>query len=214
MSSSIVIVEDNNVVRSCLEELVNSMPNCKCVASYSTGEEAVKMIPKLAPDLVMMDIHMPNLSGIECAARLKESMPSLPILMLTVYEDEDKIFQAFKAGASGYILKRSSPREVVRAVEEMLAGGVPMTSTIARKVVESFRGTGDGGGEIPSLSRRETEVLDSLSKGSSNKEIADQLSITIETVRWHLKQIYQKLHVHGRTAAAMKFMKMQQKHHE
>ena len=108
MPSRIVIVEDNNVVRGCLEELVNSIPGCECVATFSNGEEAVKTIPRLAPELVMMDIHLPNLSGIECAARLKESLPALPILMLTVYEDEEKIFQAFKAGASGYILKRSS----------------------------------------------------------------------------------------------------------
>lgn len=213
MPSRIVIVEDNNVVRGCLEELGNSIPGCECVATFSNGEEAVKTIPRLAPELVMMDIHLPNLSGIECAARLKESLPALPILMLTVYEDEEKIFQAFKAGASGYILKRSSPREVVRAVPDMLDGGAPMTSTIARKVVESFRDGGAERSEETSLSRRETEVLQSLSKGSANKEIADQLSITVETVRWHLKQIYQKLHVHGRTEAALKFMGMQQKHH-
>ena len=211
--STVVIVEDNNVVRDCLEELINSIAYCKCVASFSNGEEAVKMIPRLAPDLVMMDIHLPNLSGIECAARLKESLPALPILMLTVYEDEEKIFQAFKAGASGYILKRSSPREIVRAVADMVDGGVPMTSTIARKVVESFRENAGESSEASSLSRRETEVLKSLSKGSANKEIADGLSITVETVRWHLKQIYQKLHVHGRTEAPVKFMEMQHKHH-
>jgi DNA-binding NarL/FixJ family response regulator len=213
MPSSVAIVEDNNVIRACLEELVNSISGCECVSTFSNGEDAVKMIPKLSPDLVMMDIHLPNLSGIECAARLKESLPSLAILMLTVYEDEEKIFQAFKAGASGYILKRSSPREIVRAVEDMLDGGVPMTSTIARKVVESFRGSGGDSDEASSLSRRETEVLGSLSKGSANKEIAEHLSITVETVRWHLKQIYQKLHVHGRTEAALKFMEMQHKSH-
>jgi DNA-binding NarL/FixJ family response regulator len=192
--------------------LVYSIPDCKCLATFSNGEDAIKSIPKLAPDLVMMDVHLPNLSGIECTARLKQSLPNLPILMLTVYEDEEKIFQAFKAGASGYILKRSSPREVVGAVKDMLDGGVPMTSIIARKVVESFRGKGNETDETASLSRRETEVLRSLAKGSANKEIADCLSITVETVRWHLKQIYQKLHVHGRTEAALKFMEMQHKH--
>ena len=212
MPSKIAIVEDNNVIRGCLEELVNSIPGCECVATFSNGEDAVKSIPRLSPDLVMMDIHLPNLSGIECAGRLKESVPSLAILMLTVYEDEEKIFQAFKAGASGYILKRSSPREVVQAVKDMLDGGVPMTSTIARKVVDSFRANGTENDEISGLSRREMEVLRSLSKGSANKEIADGLSITVETVRWHLKQIYQKLHVHGRTEAALKFMELQHKH--
>ena len=213
MPSTIAIVEDNNVVRGCLVELVNSMPGCECVANFSNGEDAIKVIPFINPDLVMMDIHLPNLSGIECAALLKQSLPALPILMLTVYEDEEKIFQAFKAGASGYILKRSSPREVVRAVEDMLDGGVPMTSTIARKVVESFRASGGESSEASSLSRRENEVLQSLSKGSANKEIAEHLSITVETVRWHLKQIYQKLHVHGRTEAALKFMEMQHQQH-
>jgi DNA-binding NarL/FixJ family response regulator len=211
MPSTIAIVEDNNVVRGCLEELVNSISDCECVATFSNGEDAVKTIPKLSPDLVMMDIHLPNLSGIECAAKLKESLPALPILMLTVYEDEDKIFQAFKAGASGYILKRSSPHEVVRAVQDMLDGGVPMTSAIARKVVESFRHNVGDSSEASSLSRRETEVLRSLSTGSSNKEIADALRITVETVRWHLKQIYQKLHVRGRTEAAVKYMEMQKR---
>ncbi|MCX6878666.1 MAG: response regulator transcription factor [Verrucomicrobia bacterium] len=213
MQSTVVIVEDNNVVRGCLEELVNSIPKCTCLATFSCAEDAIRVVPKLAPDLVMMDIQLPNLSGIECAAKLKECLPALAILMLTVYEDEEKIFEAFKAGASGYILKRSSPHEVVRAIEDMLAGGIPMTSTIARKVVQSFRQTAarkDGG---PALSRRENEVLQSLSKGSSNKEIAEALGVTVETVRWHLKQIYEKLHVSGRTQAALKFMSMQDPKH-
>lgn len=209
MSSSVVIVEDNNIVRGCLEELVNSIANCECVATFPSAEEAIRLVPRLKPDLVMMDIHLPNLSGIECAAKLKESLPALAILMLTVYEDEEKIFEAFKAGASGYILKRSSPREVVGAIQDMLGGGIPMTSTIARKVVESFRQTTPQHADDPTLSRRETEVLQALTKGSSNKEIADTLNVTVETVRWHLKQIYEKLHVHGRTQAALKFMGMQ-----
>jgi DNA-binding NarL/FixJ family response regulator len=207
--SGIIIVEDNKIVRAGLEELVNSIPGCQCLASFGTGEEALKLIPRLAPDLVMMDIHLPNLSGIECTARLAVQMPHLPVLMLTVYEDEEKIFQALKAGASGYILKRSSPREIIRAVREMLEGGAPMTSTIARKVVDSFRSKGGESAELAGLSRRETEVLRSLAKGGSNKEIAEELSITVETVRWHLKQIYDKLHVHGRTEAALKFLGMQ-----
>ncbi len=207
--STVVIVEDNNIVRGCLEELVNSITGCECIATFPSAEEAIRMIPRLKPDLVMMDIHLPNLSGIECAAKLKQSLPALAILMLTVYEDEEKIFEAFKAGASGYILKRSSPREVVGAIQDMLGGGIPMTSTIARKVVESFRQTVSQDADEPTLSRRETEVLQALTKGSSNKEIADTLHVTVETVRWHLKQIYEKLHVHGRTQAALKFMGMQ-----
>ncbi len=209
MPSSVVIVEDNNVVRGCLEELVNSIPGFNCLATFSCAEDAIRMVPRLAPDLVMMDIQLPNLSGIECAARLKESLPALLILMLTVYEDEQRIFEAFKAGASGYILKRASAAEVVQAIKDMLGGGVPMTSTIARKVVESFRQVSSRQPDEPALSRRETEVLKGLSKGLSNKDIADSLNITLETVRWHLKQIYEKLHVHGRTQATLKFMSMQ-----
>lgn len=206
---SIIIVEDNHVVRGCLEELVNKIPGCECIATFASAEEGLKMIPILKPDLVMMDIHLPNLSGIECASKLKAVLPELPILILTVYEDEEKIFQAFKAGASGYILKRSKPAEVIEAVKSMLEGGAPMTSVIARKVVASFREAAKGPNTDVFLSRRETEVLNSLSKGLSNKEIASDLNITIETVRWHLKQIYEKLHVHGRTEAALKYLGMQ-----
>jgi DNA-binding NarL/FixJ family response regulator len=210
---TIAIVEDNPVVRAALEELVNSIPDCHCAGTYDTGEEALRAIPRLGPDLVMMDIHLPNLSGIECTHELKRQLPGLAVLILTVYEDEDKIFQALQAGASGYILKRSRPGEIVGAVKEMLEGGAPMTSTIARKVVESFRksaAAGHDGIDAAGLSRREIEVLRCLSKGLSNKEIADELHITAETVRWHLKQIYDKLHVHGRTEAAIKFLKLQQ----
>ena len=205
----IIIVEDNNVVRSSLEELVNSIPGCECSACCATGEEALKVVPRLKPDLVMMDIHLPNLSGIECTARLKQQMPALAVLILTVYEDEAKIFQALKAGASGYILKRSDPREIVQAIDEVLAGGAPMTSSIARKVVDSFREPAGGGTAESALSRRETEVLQALSKGLANKEIAEELCINVETVRWHLKQIYEKLHVHGRTEAALKYLGLQ-----
>lgn len=209
---TIAIVEDNPVVRAALEELVNSIPDCRCEGTFDTGEEALRAIPRLRPDLVMMDIHLPNLSGIECTHELKRQQPGLAVLILTVYEDEDKIFQALQAGASGYILKRSRPGEIVSAVREMLEGGAPMTSTIARKVVESFRksAAGKDGINAAGLSRREIEVLRCLSKGLSNKEIADELHITAETVRWHLKQIYDKLHVHGRTEAAIKFLKLQQ----
>lgn len=208
MSSRIIIVEDNHVVRGCLEELANTLPGCECVGAFASAEEALKLAVHLKPDLAMMDIHLPNLSGIECASRLKQVMPDLRILMLTMYEDEEKIFEAFKAGASGYLLKRSSPREIKGAIEEILRGGAPMTSAIALKVVESFRPTQTKNADEPELSRRETEVLGCLTKGYSNKEIAEELSISPDTVHWHLKQIYDKLHVKGRTEAALKFMGM------
>ena len=203
-----MIVEDNTVVRGGMEELVNSISGCECTGCCASGEEALRLIPRLKPDLVLMDIHLPNLSGIECTAKLKKQMPKLAVLMITVYEDEARIFQALKAGASGYILKRSDPREIVEAIGEVLAGGAPMTSSIARKVVDSFRQPADPSSAESGLSRRETEILQALSKGLTNKEIADELKINIETVRWHLKQIYDKLHVHGRTEAALKFLNL------
>lgn len=208
MRTRIAIVEDNNTVRAGLAELVESLPDCECVGAFGSAEEALKLLPKLAPDLVMMDIHLPNLSGIECTAKLKEMLPDLRVLILTVYEDGGKIFDALKAGASGYILKRSAPHEITDAIREMLAGGAPMTPVIALKVVESFRRPTVAAADDAGLSRRETEVLQCLAKGCSNKEIAEELSINIETVRWHLKQIYEKLHVHGRTEAALKFLGM------
>jgi DNA-binding NarL/FixJ family response regulator len=209
--SEIAIVEDNHTVRAALVELINSMPGCRCVADLATGEEALREIPRLKPDLVMMDIHLPNLSGIECTLRLKQDLPGLAVLILTVYEDEGKIFQALQAGASGYILKRSHPDEIVGAVRDMLAGGAPMTPEIARKVVDSFsRAALKKRDTTDMLSRRETEILHCLTTGASNKEIAEQLNITTETVRWHLKQIYDKFHVQGRTEAAVKFLKLQQ----
>lgn len=208
-TSKIAIVEDNHTIRAALVELVDSIPGCRCVADLATGEDAIREIPKLRPDLVMMDIHLPNLSGIECTLRIKESMPALAVLILTVYEDEGKIFQALQAGASGYILKRSRPDEIVSAVREMLDGGAPMTPEIARKVVDSFSRAARTPPGSEMVSRREAEILHCLTKGSSNKEISDELHITVETVRWHLKQIYDKLHVHSRTEAAIKFLKLQ-----
>src|SRR5687767_15015826 len=121
----IAIVEDNHTVRASLAELAESIPGCECVGTFASGEEALRLIPKLTPDLVMMDIHLPNLSGIECTAKLKEVLPELRVLILTVYEDGDKIFDALKAGASGYILKRSKPQDIIEAIREILAGGAP-----------------------------------------------------------------------------------------
>lgn len=207
----IVIVEDNRVIRDGLEKLVNELPGYRCVCACGSAEEALRDVPKHEPDIVMMDIHLPNMSGIQCASHLKARFPNLQILMLTVYEDEDKIFRALQAGASGYILKRKGTDEVVDALEELRQGGAPMTSAIARKVVASFRGEPATEGNPSNLSRRETEILDCLTRGMANKEIADELKITVATTRWHLKQIYEKLHVRSRTEAAMKFVGVQSK---
>ena len=207
--TAIGIVEDNPAIRAGLEELVSGLKGCRCVGAFGSAEEALRRLPALKPELVLMDINLPNLSGIECAARLKELLPEARVLMLTVYEDEERIFQALKAGASGYILKRAGKKEIVEAIYELRRGGAPMTSAIARKVVESFRErTSD---QESQLTRRETEILDCLARGFSNKEIAGQLSLSVETVSWHLKQVYEKLHVHGRTEAAIKFLGSKEK---
>jgi DNA-binding NarL/FixJ family response regulator len=202
--TKIGIVEDNPTIRSGLEELVTGLKDCRCIGAFGSAEEALRKLPALKPELVLMDIHLPNLSGIECTARLKGLLPDVGILMLTVYEDEAKIFQALKAGANGYILKRTGRREIVEAINELRRGGAPMTSAIARKVVDSFRESPPK--EESNLTRRQTEILDCLARGFSNKEIAAQLSLSVDTVGSHLKEIYEKLRVHTRTAAALKFL--------
>jgi DNA-binding NarL/FixJ family response regulator len=207
----IAIVEDKNVIRAGFEKLVGELDGCVCVGAFGTAEEALARLPSLQPDIVIMDIHLPNLSGIECTARLKALMPTVRILMVTVYEDEEKIFNALKAGASGYILKRSGPEEIVEAIEELRRGGAPMTSAIARRVVESFLVKPAGLPAEADLSRRELEILECLARGDSNKKIAQQLSLSPDTVRWHLQRIYDKLHVQGRTEAAVKFLSIHRK---
>ncbi|RYD39171.1 MAG: response regulator transcription factor, partial [Verrucomicrobiaceae bacterium] len=157
------------------------------------------------PDVVLMDIHMPGISGIETTARLKEMMPELQVIMVTVYRDHDKIFDALKAGACGYLLKRSSPEEVRRAIAEVRAGGAPMSAEIARRVVEAFHRPPIKPEDEVHLSKRETEILELLTQGLTNKEIADRLSLSVETVRVHLRRTYDKLHVHSRTEAVVKY---------
>jgi DNA-binding NarL/FixJ family response regulator len=204
--NKIAIVEDKSVIRAGFQKLVGELPGCVCVGAFASAEEALRLLPALQPDIVIMDIHLPNLSGIECTARLKALLPKVRILMVTVYEDEEKIFSALKAGASGYILKRSGPEEIIEAIQELRRGGAPMTSAIARRVVESFLVKPAGLPAEADLSRRELEILECLARGDSNKKIAQHLSISPDTVRWHLQRIYDKLHVQGRTEAAVKFL--------
>lgn len=153
-----------------------------------------------------MDIHLPGMSGIECTALLKKARNDLQVIMLTVYEDSDRIFKALKAGASGYLLKRTEPAQLLAAIKEIKEGGAPMTSEIARKVVDAFQSQGESTSPAESLSKREKEILEMLCAGFANKEIADKLSLSIETVRGHLKHIYDKLHVQSRTQAVVKFL--------
>jgi DNA-binding NarL/FixJ family response regulator len=163
-------------------------------------------VPACRPDVVLMDIHLPGMSGIECTALLKKARNDLQVIMLTVYEDSDKIFKALRAGASGYLLKRTEPSQLLSAIKEIKEGGAPMTSEIARKVVEAFQAQEGSVPAAEALSRREKEILEMLCAGFANKEIADKLSLSIETVRGHLKHIYDKLHVQSRTQAVVKFL--------
>lgn len=203
--TSIAIVEDNPGLGASLRAVVEGTSDCRCVGLWTNGEDALKELPALRPDVVLMDIHLPGMSGIEATARLKAQLPELLVMMVTVYRDHDKIFEALKAGASGYLLKRSSPAEVRKAIVELREGGAPMSAEIARRVVEAFHRPAPTQGDTANLSKRETEILELLTQGRANKEIAHQLALSIETVRVHLKRIYDKLHVHSRTEAAMRF---------
>jgi DNA-binding NarL/FixJ family response regulator len=203
---SVAVVEDDKGIRQSLEWLLKSTPEFTCVGACESAEEALRVLPKVAPEVILMDINLPNLSGIECTARMKELLPAVQVVMITVYGDSEKVFNALRAGASGYILKRATPERILEAIREVQAGGVPMSSEIARKVLGTFREASPASEEEQNLSRREREVLELLSQGGSNKEIADKLSVSIETVTWHLKHIYSKLHVQSRTQAALKFL--------
>lgn len=203
---TVAIVEDDAGIRRSLEWLLKSSEEFSCVASCGNAEEALRVLPKSAPQVILMDINLPDRSGIECTARIKELLPSTQVVMITVYDDAEKVFNSLRAGASGYILKRATPERISQAIREVHAGGVPMSSEIARKVLGVFREPAPPPAEDQNLSRREQEVLELLSQGAANKEIADKLSISIETVTWHLRHIYAKLHVRSRTQAALKFL--------
>ena len=203
--TKIAIVEDNRIIRESLAEFVQADPECRCVCACATAEEALKLIPKREPDIVLMDIQLPSLSGIECTAQLKQLLPSVHIIMVTVYEDTERIFKALRAGACGYLLKRCSPEELLAAVREVRQGGAPMSREIARKVIASFQEPLAAAAEVEGLSPREKDILELLAEGFPNKQIADRLGLTDGTVRWHLRHVYHKLHVRSRTEAALKF---------
>ena len=205
--TTIAIVEDNGPMRETLVQLIQTMPEAKCVGVCDTAAKALRQIPKLAPDVVIMDIRLPDRSGIECTARLKPLLPETQILIYTVNEDNDQIFEALKAGASGYLLKSATPSEIREALIDIKLGGAPMSSEIARKVVQSFRRT--EAVKIPGmdqLTRREEEILALLAQGYVAKEIAQKLFLSYATVRTHLHHIYEKLHVSSKTEAVVKYL--------
>jgi RNA polymerase sigma factor (sigma-70 family) len=206
--TEVAIVEDNAALGAGLRKIVESAADFRCVGVWTTAEDALKKIDAFRPQVVLMDINLPGMSGIEATARIKHYLPELQVIMVTVYRDHDQIFAALKAGASGYLLKRSTPEEVRQAIRDVRSGGAPMSAEIARRVVEAFHQpikSADAQTEVVKLSKRETEILELLTKGLANKEIADRLDISVETVRVHLRRVYEKLHVHSRTEAAMKF---------
>lgn len=203
------IVEDNKTVREGFETLLNRTPGFQCVCTCGTVADALKRIPKAQPDVVLMDIQLPDSTGVECTAKIKELMPTVHIVILTVYEDSERIFRALSAGACGYLLKRAQPEKVIAAVQEAHEGGVPMTPEIARKVIGQFRSQVAEKEQVQSLSEREREVLEHVMHGLGNKAIADRMGVTVAAVKWHLQHIYEKLHVHTRTEAALKFKQRQ-----
>jgi DNA-binding NarL/FixJ family response regulator len=206
MSIAVAIVEDNPEIRRNLSRYIGEAPGFRCACACASGEEALRLIPQSPPDVVLMDIQMPGMGGIACTASLKKLLPSVPVMMLTVYEDNDAIFSALKAGASGYLLKRSAPAKLLEAIKELHRGGAPMSCEIARRVIHSFHKSKPEPSPQDKLTGREEEILQCLAQGYATKEIADKLSVSYDTVRYHLKHIYDKLHVHSRTEAVIKYL--------
>ena len=205
MSISIAIVEDLDVVRNGLKDFISLSTDFLVVGSYKSGEEALQKLPETRPDIVIMDINLPGMNGIECIRQVKDKSPGTQFMMFTVYENDDKVFEALKAGASGYLLKNTGLLQIAESVKELHEGGSPMSANIARKMVNLVRGDADKKTPfLDLLSPREKEILQLLAKGLLYKEIAEQLTITTGTVRIHIHKIYEKLHVQNRTEAINK----------
>ena len=206
MSISVSIVEDDAQVRASLVKLIDSSPGFRCVSNHASAENALQEIPKVKSQVVLMDINLPGINGVECVRRLKPQMPGTQVIMLTVYQNTEHIFNALAAGATGYLLKQTPPAELLAAIREVHGGGSPMSSHIARKIVQSFQQSASASAEAQSLSPREAEVLDLLTKGFLYKEIADSMKVTYATVHTHIRHIYEKLHVRSRTEAVAKHL--------
>jgi DNA-binding NarL/FixJ family response regulator len=205
MPITVSIVEDEAKTRESLLRLLGRAAHVRFLSSYATGEEALGGILSERPDVALVDINLPGISGIECVAKLKVKMPSLRLLMLTTYEDSDRIFASLRAGASGYLLKKCGYADLVQAIDELYAGGAPMSPQVARQVVEHFHRIEKPASDVDKLSAREQEILALLAKGYLYKEISDRLKISMSTVSTHLQHTYEKLHVQSRTEAAAKY---------
>lgn len=200
----VALVEDNRDVREAISYLIQGSPGFACVGSFVSAEQALERIPALRPDVVLMDIQLPGMSGIECITRLRAGLASTRIMMLTVFEDHDRIFRSLAAGATGYLVKKTPPARLLEAIQELHAGGAPMSGQIARQVVAVFQQPSPTPSTLSQLSPREQEIVQRLAQGFLYKEIADQLNISIGTVRSHICRIYEKLHVRSRHEASLK----------
>ena len=207
MPISVSIVEDNDKLRATLARVLNRADGFCCAGQYANAEDALKDLPQIHPEVVLMDINLPGMNGVECVRQLKTLLPEVQVMMLTVYEDTENIFNALAAGASGYLLKRTSSKELLGAIQDVCRGGSPMTMHIARKVVQSFQRSTASAQNTENLSEREQQVLDLLSQGLIYKEIADKLGISYETVHTYIRRVYEKLQVRTRTEAVAKFLR-------
>lgn len=205
MPIKVAIVEDDTRFRESLVSLINMNEDFCCISAFPNAEIALREMPQHWPDVLLMDINLPRMSGIHCVSRIKGMRPELQVLMLTAYMDGEQIFDSLKAGASGYLIKKTPPAKILEAISDVRAGGAPMSNAIARKVVEFFK-QDHSADEAKKLTRREYEILSFLAKGQSYKEIGEQLSISALTVRAHMRNIYEKLHVCSRTEAVLKFL--------
>ena len=206
MTITVSIVDDDAGLRDSISRYLRTARGVKYLSAYASAEEALVALPVEKPDVVLMDINMASMDGIECTRRLKTTAPDTQILMLTVYEDTERIFRALSAGASGYLLKRAAPSKLLEAIREVYAGGSPMSGPIARKVVHSFRQGTPSPKESDALSERERQVLECLAKGFAYKQISDELGVSMDTTRTYIRRIYEKLHVHTRTDAVVRFL--------
>jgi DNA-binding NarL/FixJ family response regulator len=204
----VAIVEDDEGIRAGLSALIRRASACRLAGDYPDAETALREIPRHPPDVVLMDINLPGMNGVECVRQLKSTMPKVQFLMLTVYEDSDSLFNSLKAGASGYLLKRTASARLLEAIRDVNGGGSPMTPQLARRVVQFFsKPPAEGDSPVSRLTPREKEFLDQLANGYAYKEIADRMKISIDTVRSYVRTVYEKLHVHSRTEAVVKYLR-------
>jgi DNA-binding NarL/FixJ family response regulator len=207
MQIKVAIVDDDADIRASLAALIRRSANFRLAGEYANAETALEEIPRHPPNVVLMDINLPGMKGYDCVRQLKAALPAVQFLMLTVYEDSDSLFNSLKAGASGYLLKRTASARLLEAIQDVHAGGSPMTPQLARRVVQFFAQPAPGAPSLARLTPGEKDFLDQLANGYAYKEIADRMKISIDTVRSYVRTVYEKLHVHSRTEAVVKYLR-------